>query len=381
MSTSTLDPPVTHEAFNSGLSAITALYRAGIGPIFQDYYLSVFIRFEKAHRGGLSWNLAACMYTLNWLIFRRLWGAAAAYTAILVGAAGVIWRMNPLSWDWSDPARMLAGLGLLALYYLIPGLFGNWVLYLAIRKKVERALAASRTLSETCTVLAAWASNRRRFVALAVINGVLMGVALGVYWMIQREGVSAPVLSFDALVSQVVSSPVAALPASAPTSAVVPVSVAMPASADVPVPALGVASTAPPASAVQPTAAVFPASVPEVSRASAPVPAASLPMHLPQRPHALVEAAQSASGPLHAAPYFINVGLFANDWNARYAQAKLIKAGVVSFRHALMTAKGKLTRIRAGPYDSQEEADAAAKTIQALGLEAVVIHPISATGN
>jgi cell division septation protein DedD len=89
----------------------------------------------------------------------------------------------------------------------------------------------------------------------------------------------------------------------------------------------------------------------------------------------LVEPTQAASSPESAAPYFINVGLFANDWNARYAQAKLMKAGVVSFRHALMTAKGKLTRIRAGPYDSQVEADAAAKTIQELGLEAVVIRP------
>jgi cell division protein FtsN len=52
-----------------------------------------------------------------------------------------------------------------------------------------------------------------------------------------------------------------------------------------------------------------------------------------------------------------------------------MKAGVVSYRHALMTSNGKLTRIRAGPYESQVEADAAAQTIQALGLEAVVFRP------
>jgi cell division septation protein DedD len=390
-SMSTLDPPAAPEPIaqdNSGLSVMAALYRAGIGPIFQEYYLSIFIRFEKAHRGGLSWNLAACMYTLNWLIFRRLWGAAVAYAAILICAGEVIRRMDPPPWDWSDPARILAGLGLLALYYLIPGFFGNWVLYAVMRKKVERALVASSTLSETRTTLAAWASNRRRFVGLAVINGALMCAALGVYWMFQREGAFAPLLPVEALVSQVAISPATALPASASTSAVAPASAAMPVSAEVPASASGVASATPPASAVQPISAVLPASAPEALRASAPASVASLPMPLadksvpepraiplPKPQHALVEAAQAASGPVHAAPYFINVGLFANDWNARYAQAKLIKAEVVSFRHALMTAKGKLTRIRAGPYDSQEEADATAKTIQALGLEAVVIRP------
>lgn len=388
---STLDPPAAPEPIaqdNSGLSVMAALYRAGIGPIFQEYYLSIFIRFEKAHRGGLSWNLAACMYTLNWLIFRRLWGAAVAYAAILLCAAEVIRRTDPPPWDWSDPARILAGLGLLALYYLIPGFFGNWVLYAAMRKKVGHELVASSTLSETCAKLTAWASSRRRFVGQAVVNGALMCAALGIYWMVQREGASDPLLSADAMASLVAESPVTALPASASNSAVAPVPAAMPASADVPASASGVASATPPASAVQPTAAVFPASAPEALRASAPASVASVPMPLadksvpepraiplPKPQHALVQAAQAASGPVHAAPYFINVGLFANDWNARYAQAKLIKAEVVSFRHALMTAKGKLTRIRAGPYDSQEEADAAAKTIQALGLEAVVIRP------
>jgi len=80
-----------------------------------------------------------------------------------------------------------------------------------------------------------------------------------------------------------------------------------------------------------------------------------------------------ASSPQAALQYYINVGLFANDWNARYAQAKLTDAGLVSFRQALMTGKGKLTRVRVGPFDSKAEADAAVKKIHELGLDAVVI--------
>jgi cell division septation protein DedD len=69
----------------------------------------------------------------------------------------------------------------------------------------------------------------------------------------------------------------------------------------------------------------------------------------------------------------INMGLFANDWNARYAQAKLTDAGLVSFRQALMTSKGKLTRVRVGPFDSKAEANTAVNKIHELGLDAVVI--------
>ena len=80
-----------------------------------------------------------------------------------------------------------------------------------------------------------------------------------------------------------------------------------------------------------------------------------------------------ASSPHAALKYYINVGLFANDWNARYAQAKLVDAGLVSFRQALITSKGKLTRVRVGPFESKVEADAAARKIQELKLDAVVI--------
>jgi cell division septation protein DedD len=362
---------------------MTVLYRAGIGPIFQDYYLPIFTRFETAHRGGPSWNLVACLHTLNWMIFRRLWGAALAYAAFLVCAAGAIWRMDPRSWDLSDPSQALAGLGLLALYYLVPGLFGNWLLYAVMRKNVGRALAASSTFKEACTMLAAQASTRQRFVVLAVINVVLMCAALGAYLMFQDGGASEPTPSSNRLPPLVASPPVPALPASAPASAAQPASAAMPASAEVP------ASAFEPASAALLASAVLPASAPLALPASAPAASAS-----PDRPavdvsaskpraapvpvkrHASAEVAQAAaSETASASTYYVNVGLFANDWNARYAQAKLMKAGVVSYRHALMTSNGKLTRIRAGPYESQVEADAAAQTIQALGLEAVVFRP------
>lgn len=71
--------------------------------------------------------------------------------------------------------------------------------------------------------------------------------------------------------------------------------------------------------------------------------------------------------------YYINVGLFAKASNARKAHAKLIDAGLVSVRQAVKSRKGKLMRVRVGPFDSQAQADAAVEKIHALQLDAVVI--------
>ena len=62
----------------------TSLYRAAIGPVSTPYYLPIFTRFEEAEHAGISWNTAASLTTLNWLVFRKLWGAALAYVGIVV---------------------------------------------------------------------------------------------------------------------------------------------------------------------------------------------------------------------------------------------------------------------------------------------------------
>lgn len=70
--------------------------------------------------------------------------------------------------------------------------------------------------------------------------------------------------------------------------------------------------------------------------------------------------------------YYINVGLFAEEANARRAQARLLNEGHPAFRQSLETAKGKRIRVRVGPYPSAREANAAATRIRRLQLEAVV---------
>ena len=90
--------------------------------------------------------------------------------------------------------------------------------------------------------------------------------------------------------------------------------------------------------------------------------------------HAPAPSASNAPPPAvgRTPGYYINVGLFAEEANARKAQAKLLNAGLPAFRQSLDTPKGQRIRVRVGPYPSAAQAQAAARSIKALQLDAVV---------
>jgi cell division septation protein DedD len=70
--------------------------------------------------------------------------------------------------------------------------------------------------------------------------------------------------------------------------------------------------------------------------------------------------------------YYINVGLFAVLDNGINAHRKLESAGLPALSDSVTSRKGELTRVRVGPFATRAQADAAAKKILALKLEAVV---------
>jgi DedD protein len=70
--------------------------------------------------------------------------------------------------------------------------------------------------------------------------------------------------------------------------------------------------------------------------------------------------------------FYINVGLFAVPTNGTQAYKKLEDAGLPVFSDGIKTKQGNLTRVRVGPFNTRAEADAAAKQITALKLDAVV---------
>ena len=101
------------------------------------------------------------------------------------------------------------------------------------------------------------------------------------------------------------------------------------------------------------------------------VPMTSLPPE--PKPVAAPAAPAKPAGPMKMEKgFYINVGLFADESNARKAQSRLLNEGLPAFRQTLDSAKGTRTRVRVGPFASRSEAESAASSIRALALDAVI---------
>src|SRR3989344_2735925 len=158
-------------------NAMTALSRLALGPVNTAYYMAVFERFDNTGRTTTTWNWAACLATLNWMLFRQLWTPALVYLAAAEGLALIVYGIGRTFLQW-PPGVELGVLGAFAmLAFAVPGLYGNAILYADIRKLVARALAASRTLPEACVLLEKQASSRKRLQALVLANLVLVAAA------------------------------------------------------------------------------------------------------------------------------------------------------------------------------------------------------------
>ncbi len=317
-------------------SATTALYRAAIGPVNADYYLPIFTRFEATNRAGVSWNWAASLYTLNWMAFRGLWLAALVYAATMGGMAILVFQFSD-----AVEVRVLLMLGVLSL--VVPGVIGNALFHAESRKKMAHALSVSRTLAQACAMLNRQAGSRRRFIWLALLNVALAGAAVGVYLTFSGAGTLPLEVKKTGEERKLAGGLVTDLtPQPAPAASALPAPAAS-------LPELMLPSAAASSAPVVMPLPVSPASAPTVSTPKA-----------------------STTVPVATQHFYINVGLFAKDTNARKAHAKLLAAGLAAFTQELNTRKGKRIRVRVGPLDTQSEADAVVEKIHALELDAVV---------
>ena len=336
-------------------SDMTALYRAAIGSVNTDYYLSVFERFEVAGRAGPTWNSAACLSTLNWMVFRQIWTSALSYAAAAGGAALLLLGLSRPVGRFSDSAALCLLVVIGTSAFMIPGIWGNAMLHRHARKRMENALAATATVPEACALLSRRASSRQRIVWLALGNAALMGAVLSFYaaWPhTQRSGavtgrVSQPAMA--AFGAQAAYAPVATLPNAASERASV---------ASAP-------AHSPPAAVSATPAPMVPSLLPALTPTPTPTPT-PLPLPLPLPTIKVLATTTSAKR------FYINVGLFAQADNARNAQAKLTAAGITPLTEKLDTVRGKRTRMRVGPFDTKVAAQTVAGKIQALKLEAVV---------
>lgn len=386
---------------NTDEHSTTALYRAAVGEVNSAYYLPLFARFEAADRAGLSWNGSAALYTLNWLAFRQLWHAALVYAGVLVALALGIFGIGRLVFQFSDTTQWALVGVLVLLSVLLPGLGGNAVLHAATRKRMETALKATHTVAEACTLLGRKTPTRKTLIIQMVAN-VLVLALLGYAWL-KFEGWTAPPSTptapsadarnvavgrtIDVSVPAADPAPAASAPASVASAPLAATSSPRPvASAPVHAPAPAPAASASPAVAAAPAAPVAAAPAAKAaSRAVATPPrgAASAPAKiiLLSKPIAAESAAiRSAPAAVPAEPpttapaqrYVVNVGLFAQENNARNALTQLTDADLPASTQSVKTGQGTRTRVRVGPFDTQAEADRAADKVRAMGLDAQV---------
>ena len=394
--------------------ALTALYSAALGPVHLSRYLPIFARFDEAGRTTTSWNWAASLCTLNWMVFRQLWGAALVYVAAAEGVALLVFGVGRPLLEWPEAVEWGVAAAFVLLSCAVPGLYGNALLHADTHKKIARALTATHTLNEACALLARQASSWKRLAWLVAGNLALTLAAAGAYLAMPSTGTagadsatpvapvrpvppepSAPTTPPDPLLqpatmpAQPVASEPAALPSPAVTDSATPSQVpaveatatVAPAAASEQAPAPAPAAQPQPASSNPPAAAPLAQAADKVAPPKRPSPPqAKARASTPDAPAAPPDTTASASTaqPLPAvgtAPgYYINVGLFAEEANARKAQARLLNEGLPAFRQETQVGKKRRLRVRVGPYSDRADADAdaAAITIRAMGLDALV---------
>ena len=406
-------------------SALTALYSAALGPVHLSRYLPIFARFDEAGRTTTSWNWAASLCTLNWMVFRQLWGAALVYVAAAEGVALLVFGVGRPLLQWPQAVEWGVAAAFFLLSCAVPGLYGNALLHTDTHKKIARALTATHTLNEACALLARQASSRKRLAWLVAANLALVLAAAGAYLAMPSTGTAgadsatplAPIRPVSLtppeptapapppplprpanIPTRPVASAPAALASQAATEGAAPTQ--LPSSETMPTPVPAAASER--ASAPAPVFAPVPVAdaVVQPQPASSPRPTSEEPLAQaadkvapPKRPSPPQAKARASTPDAQAAPpdttasastaqplpavgtapgYYINVGLFAEEANARKAQARLLNEGLPAFRQETLAGKKRRLRVRVGPFSDRTDADAAAITIRTMGLEALV---------
>ncbi len=319
-------------------AATAALYKSVIGPINQSYYLRVFAHFDAKGKTGILWHWPAFFSTLNWLVFRKMWGAAAGFAGVSLFVMLAVFGIGKLVFNYSEATQWtLTGVSLM-LAFALPGMFANAAYYRFCERTINRVLVAGVSVPDACDVLARRASSRKHFLTLTTLNlTVLAMVAALVAWAprMYLAGEKQTVATELPPELMAVAKPVAVV-ASASTAASAPAEPSGVASAPAPVP----------------------------------VPEPAVPVPLPAAP----DADSVATGPV-AQQYFIQVGAFAELENARKTLTRLESMGLDAGAAPVRVRDGRLTRIRVGPFKTRAAARKAAEQIKAQGLPALFVKP------
>ena len=105
-------------------------------------------------------------------------------------------------------------------------------------------------------------------------------------------------------------------------------------------------------------------------------PPVSAPVPGPQSSAPAEPSAATARALVPAPLYYVNVGVFGQDAQSRTTLTKLREAALPLSLQSVETNRGKATRVRVGPYSTEDAAQAAAATLRdKWALNATVAAP------
>lgn len=390
-------------------TGVTAeLYRAAIGPRSQDYYLRHFMKFDANGKTSATWHWPAYWATVNWLIYRRMWGWALAYVAALLGLALLVFGLGKLVFSYSDTVGLLLFLVFLTGAFILPGLYANAWFYTYCNKKISATLRNTHEIKDACEALAQQAGTSKRWFGLASVNVAMMALLAGVVTFVMKPDQEVQHLAQTRESPQLASGPLtvtnqpvaasasgirlenqpASLTNNAP-AAPPPVPSSEPApQAAAPVKKEAVAAKAAesqvpkgPLSA-EPARTELPRPAPAAA-ASKTIPAAAVPDPPAMVATPAVQVAQAQPAPVAAARpapavrvryvWVVQVGAYAEEVNAQNTRARVEELGMETGADPVKTASGELIRVRVGPFTRRDEAEKAALRIKSIDLPALVL--------
>lgn len=88
---------------------------------------------------------------------------------------------------------------------------------------------------------------------------------------------------------------------------------------------------------------------------------------------ALLDGKEAVAGVAAQGRFVVQVGAFSDAAKLREVRQKLEKSGIKTYTQVVDTKEGKRTRVRAGPFTSQAQADNVAARVKALDMPAAVL--------
>lgn len=390
----------------------TELYKAVIGPKNQDYYLRRFAKFDAAGKTSPTWHWPAFFSTLNWLIFRKMWGLALWFASLTIIVALAVFGIGKLTLNYSSTTQASLIVLFLLAVFVLPALYANAAYYRFCEKKITQALASDSGVQGASELLARQASSNRRWLVLALLNLLVLALVAGAASIVPDFNLAEKNKTFTSsdIKSASVGSVTPATPPAPPprvTEPALPAENAAAAKDCLDCPGATAAPTSPDpvsppgkeAQAGQPEPAAAPSPpVPSQAKTGAVTtakvePLAGAPKSAPAAtaapPRAVAPPAE-ASGKAEAGSdeeaqarrkkanqpdmrYFIQVGAFADESNARNTQSRLEAIGLSAFTQPVEAKEGRLLRIRVGPFNSRAEANRTAAKIRELALPVVLL--------